>query len=418
MPKITKRFVDAVEVDPERQQFFWDDEVSGFGLRVTPGGATSFVLDYRTRAGQRRRLTLGRFGPLTVERARAKAISMLGRIVDGADPAAERETEREILTVNQLADLYLAEGPAMKATKAKRSWDTDTSNLRAHIRPLLGKKLAKVLTATDISRFQQDVADGKTHKDEKTKARGRAIVEGGQGIAARCVRVISAMYSFAIAQKLVEVNPCLGVKLFKPRKMERFLSIAELERLGDALREAERVAVNGRMIAAIRLLLLTGCRKEEILGLRWDWVDLERRRLSLPVSKTGAKNVPLGAPAADILSHLWNEREGDAAWVFPATRGDGHIVGLQKIWAGVRTNANLPGVRIHDLRHSFASVAVAGGDSLFLVGKVLGHRQSRTTEGYAHLADDPLHMVAERTSTKIAVAMRLQGASTDETPSS
>lgn len=402
MPKITKRLVDAAKPDADGQQFVWDDELSGFGLRVTPAGSKSFVLDYRTRAGQRRRLTIGRFGPLTAERAREKALAMLARINDGADPATEREEDRKALTIAELADLYLADGPALKATKTKRSWDTDASNIRAHIKPLIGKKLAKAMTAADIARFQQDVADGKSRKDEKSeKARGRAIVEGGQGIAARCVRVLSAMFSFALSRKIVASNPCAGVKQFKPKKMERFLSSVELARLGDALRDAEREGANVSMVTALRLLLLSGARKEEILGLRWEWVDIERRCLRLPSSKTGAKTVPLGGAALKILSEI----PASEGWVFPAARGNGHVVGLQKIWNDIRTRAELPGVRVHDLRHSFASVAVAGGDSLYLVGKVLGHRQSRTTEGYAHLANDPLLAVADRTADRILAAM-------------
>ena len=214
-------------------------------------------------------------------------------------------------------------------------------------------------------------------------------------------RVLSAMFSFAVSRKIAASNPCAGVKQFKPKKMERFLSSAELARLGDALRDAERDGANVSMVAALRLLVLSGARKEEILGLRWEWVDVERRCLRLPSSKTGAKTVPLGAAALKILSDL----SAGKGWVFPATRGDGHVIGLQKFWSDIRTSAELPGVRVHDLRHSFASVAVASGDSLYLVGKVLGHRQSRTTEGYAHLANDPLLAVADRTANRISAAM-------------
>jgi len=399
MPKITKRTLDAVQPgDP----IIWDSELGGFGLRSTKAGSKSYVLDYRTKTGIRRRLTVGRADRLPPEEARHAAIKMLAQVANGVDPATEREQERNALTVGELADLYLKEGPAAKVEKRPRSWATDASNIRAHIKPLIGSKLMKALTATEVQRLQQDIAVGKTKRDEKTKSRGRAIVTGGPGIAARSVRVLSAMYGFAIKRRIAAENPCRGVDLFKGEKMQRFLSSAELARLGDALRNAEVEGQNRLALTAIRLLVLTGCRKDEIAGLRWEWVDFERRSLNLPHSKTGAKTVPLGSVALEVLAGLSPKRSG---WVLVASRGEGHIVGLQKVWAVVRSKAELPGLRLHDLRHSFASVAVAAGDSLFLIGKVLGHRQAKTTEGYAHLSNDPLLDVADRTSARIASAL-------------
>jgi integrase len=148
--------------------------------------------------------------------------------------------------------------------------------------------------------------------------------------------------------------------------------------------------------------MLTGCRKTEILSLRWEWVDFERGCLRLPESKTGAKVVPLAAAALELLSELRRTSE----YVLPAARGDAHYTGLQKDWERVRVRAGLLGLRLHDLRHSFASFAVADGNTLFMVGKVLGHKQARTTEVYAHLADDPVRAVADRTAARIAAAMK------------
>ena len=156
-------------------------------------------------------------------------------------------------------------------------------------------------------------------------------------------------------------------------------------------------------IRVIRLLLLTGCRRGEIVGLQWKWVDFERRCLCLPDSKTGAKSVPLGDPAIDLLCTV--PAIGGSAFVFPSSRGDGHITGLRSVWEEARKLANLPGVRMHDLRHSFASVAVSGRESLYIVGKILGHRQARTTEVYAHLAPDPVQAAANRAARKIAAAL-------------
>jgi integrase len=283
------------------------------------------------------------------------------------------------------------------------SWAADGSNIERHVKPLLGRKTAKALTQADIAKFQADVAAGKSRADVKTKKRGRAIVEGGRGTAARSLAVLGAMLQFAVDRKLIPTNPAKGVQLLKGEKKERFLSEAEVARLSDTVAVMEREdRLSPGAAAAIRLLLLTGCRKSEILSLRWEWVDFERGCLRLPDSKTGPKVVPLAAAAMELLNGLPRASE----YVLPAGKGIGHYTGLQKDWERVRVRAGLHGLRLHDLRHSFASFAVADGHTLFMVGKVLGHKQARTTEGYAHLATDPLRAIADRTAARIAAAMR------------
>lgn len=427
MPKLTKRIVDAVEPS-DRDAFLWDSEVKGFGLKATPTGAKSYVLQYRTPEGRSRRFTIGKHGsPWTCEEARKRAVDLLRGLADGVDPLQAKTEARSVLTVKELAELYLAEGPAEKPNKKASSWETDASNFRRHIIPLLGVRSIKSITPSDISKLQADVAAGKTATDVRTGWRGRARVRGGKGIASRAVAAIGAAYTFAVGRGLVSANPARGVKLLKGEKKERFLSEREVAALADALTVMEEeVKLHPRMATAIRLLMLTGCRKGEILGLQWSWIDFERGIIRLPDSKTGAKVVPLPPPALEILAGL--------AWVkgnphvLPAIRGDekGPLNGLQSAWESVRRRAtalarqraeeageplehspDLTGVRLHDLRHSYASFAVADGATLFLVGKVLGHRQARTTEVYAHLRDDPLKAVADRTAKKIADAMRL-----------
>jgi len=304
-----------------------------------------------------------------------------------------------------LADLYLEEGPAAKPNKRASSWATDRSNIERHIKPLLGRRLAKALTQADVAKFQADVAAGKSKLDVRTGFRGRAIVEGGRGTAARSLAVFSAMLQFAVERKLIASNPAKGVRPLKGQPKERFLSEAELGRLGDtlaAMQAEHRLSANAAN--AVRLLLLTGCRKAEITSLRWDWVDFERGCLRLPTSKTGAKVVALAAAALELLAGL-RERDPVGEWVLPAARGEGAYTGLQKDWERIRERAGLYGVRLHDLRHSFASFAVADGHTLFLVGKALGHRQTRTTEIYAHLSDDPLRQLADRTASRINAAL-------------
>ncbi|MBV9200623.1 MAG: tyrosine-type recombinase/integrase [Alphaproteobacteria bacterium] len=409
MPKLTKRTVDAIRPDPHgREAFVWDTgdgALKGFGVRMMPSGIASYLVQYRTKEGRTRRLVIGKLGVLTPDEARKLASDKLKEVATGGDPSAERHrVRREALIIAQLADLYLADGPAAKPNKKASSWTTDRSNIERHVKPLLGRKLAASLTHDDVVRFQRDVAAGKSKADVKTRKRGRAIVDGGPGTAARSLAVLGAMLEWAAhpERKLIPANPAKGVKLLQGRKQERFLSEAELARLADALTAMEgEHRLSPTATAAIRLLLLSGCRKAEILSLRWDWVDVERGLLRLPDSKTGAKLVPLAAAAVKLLAEL--PRGGD--YVLPAAKGAGHYTGLQKDWERVRARAELAGARIHDLRHSFASFAVADGNSLYLIGKVLGHKQARTTEIYAHLADDPVRAVADRTAARIAAAM-------------
>jgi integrase len=289
------------------------------------------------------------------------------------------------------------------------------SNIERHIKPLLGRKMAKAPTQADVARFQADVAVGKSKADIRTKSRGRAIVAGGKGTAARSLAVLGAILQFGMARGLIPTNPARGVRLLKGEKKERFLSEAEVAKLAGALAAMEaEAAISPSAAAAVRLLLLTGCRKSEILTLRWDWIDPERKCLRLPDSKTGAKIVPLAAAALELLEEF--SRRNDSMFVLPAGKGDGHYTSLQKDWERIRARAGLPGLRLHDLRHSFASFAVADGHSLFMVGKVLGHKQARTTEGYAHLSADPVIAVADRTAARILAAMKTAPNSAPKSP--
>ena len=304
------------------------------------------------------------------------------------------------MTVSDLCDLYLAEGCS---TKKQSTIATDRGRIARHIKPLLGDKLVRDLKRADVERFMIDVANGKTATVEKTGPRGKAVVRGGKGTASRTVGLLGAILAFAVQREIRPDNPVRGVKRFRSRSCDRFLSETELARLGQVLSEAENTGVNRFAIAAIRLLILTGCRKNEILSLQWTWVDLERGVLRLPDSKTGEKTVYLGGAAVDLLQRL--DRRASCPYVFPSDRGDGHFTALQGIWIDLRAKADLSDVRLHDLRHSFASFAAAKGTSLLIIGKLLGHKNSSTTARYAHFADDPLRRAADSVSTQIAVAM-------------
>lgn len=249
----------------------------------------------------------------------------------------------------------------------------------------------------------RDVAAGKTAADEKTKKHGRAIVEGGKGTATRTVGLLGGIMSFAVSRHLRPDNPVRGVKRYPDRKGERYLSAAELARLGEALARMEQEGANPFAIAIIRLLAFTGARKNEIARLLWLEVDLERGYLRLGDSKTGAKVIPIGAPASEVLANLTAVEE--SPFVFPATSGDAAFQGTEKVWRKLRERAGFPELRLHDLRHSFASVGLARGDALPVIGAILGHSDIKTTSRYAHLADDPVRQSADAIAKTVAAAL-------------
>jgi integrase len=222
----------------------------------------------------------------------------------------------------------------------------------------------------------------------------------------RCLALLSTMLNYAERKGLLPpgANPCRHVERFPERQRERFLSEAEIARLGAVLTEAAQLGEHASVVAALRLLIFTGCRLGEILTLQWDDVDTERGCLRLRDSKSGPRGVTLGAPALEVLAGL--SRLDGNPYVLPGARDGGHYVALQKAWRRLRAKAKLDDVRIHDLRHSFASVGAGSGESLLIIGRLLGHSQASTTERYAHLADDPVRAAADRIGARIAAAMR------------
>ena len=398
--KLTKRAVDACKSEGKRHTV-WDTEVAGFGLRVTPSGERSYVLKYRY-SGRQRWFTIGRHGsPWTPEMARREAQRLLGEVTRGIDPASDKQTDREALTIAELCDLYLAEGVAHKKRLTLQS---DRGRIENHIKPLFGKKRADAIASDDIERLQIKVTTGKTARAKPDGKRhlGRDI-QGGAGVAARCVELMSTLMAFAVKRRLRADNPVNGVKKAAGRKMERYLSEPEIARLAAAL-EVERM--NGSVFActAISLLLLTGCRRGEILGLQWANVDFERHCLRLPDSKTGAKTVFLNGPALALLVEL-PRLEGNPHVIAGALEGAA-LVGIGKIWERVRKRAGLVDVRLHDLRHNFASVGAGNGLSLPMIGAMLGHKHTATTQRYAHLAADPVRAAGEAVGARIVAAMR------------
>lgn len=424
-PKLTKSAVDALE--PRDSDYVtWCGHLPGFGLRVRPSGRKTFVAqyDFGGRRGVTRKVTIGAYGPWTVDDAWKKAREILTDAKRGVDVAGEKSKRRAEMTVAELCDEYLAEGCDSKKASTLA---TDRGRVARHIKPLLGKRRISHITKVDIASFMRAVANGKTATDVKTGKHGRAIVTGGKGAATRTVRLLGGIFSYAVDRGYLETNPRHGVKVYADGKGERFLSADELQRLGEALREAEtaglpwqfneganakhrpksaenqRETISEYALAAIRLLLLTGCRAGEILSLQWSHVDFERGFLNLPDSKTGAKPVLLGARALKILSGL------------PRVKGNPYVVvgdkkgkprsDLKRPWKRISAFAGLPELRLHDLRHSYASVGAASGMGLAIVGKLLGHASTATTARYAHFADDPLRRASDSISNTIAAAL-------------
>lgn len=403
--RISKRVVDGATPGP-RDAFIWDTQVRGFGLKVTPAGRKVYLFQCRLRGKPTpERVTIGEHGdPWTAEQARAEAERLRGDIKRGVSPRERvrqiAEEARRAVTIAELCERYIEEGVA---TKKPSTLIADRGRIRRHIIPLLGKRKAAEITSADVRRFLADVAKGKTAADERTGPRGRAIVTGGKGTATRTVGLLGGIFSFAMQEGIRPDNPVRGVKRFADRKCERYLSAAELGRLSGALKVAEVEGESSTAVAAIRALIFTGCRLSEILKLRWAEVDAERACLRLADSKTGPKVVVLGAPALELFAGL--PRQPGNPYVFPGERKGAHLVGLPKIWGRIRLRSGLGDVRLHDLRHSFASVGAAVSIGLLIIGKLLGHRDPKTTARYAHLADDPARAAADRISAGLASAM-------------
>ena len=255
-----------------------------------------------------------------------------------------------------------------------------------------------------IERFQADLAAGKTARDLKIGPRARSIVRGGKGVASRSVGMLGAIFTFAVGRGYCAENPVRGVKRFPDGKSERFLSSTEMIRLGEALDLSDRECLEDpSALNAIRLIALSGCRKNEALSLEWSFVDFDHGCLHLPDSKTGQKVIILGAAALELLSQL-PRLEGNE-FVFPGHKPGKHFVGLTRVWERLRKRADIEDVRIHDLRHSFGATGASAGMGLPIVGKLLGHRHAATTSRYGHVAPDPARAAADRIAGTISAAL-------------
>lgn len=420
--KLTKRAVDALAPRPARYDVY-DRDLPGFLVRVAPSGIKTFGVLYRAGTGRgapKRRLSIGRYGTLTVEQARQLAREALGGVAQGDDPARERSAAKDAPTVSSLGADYLDD----VRDRRKPTTAAEYGRLWAkHVAPALGSRRVADVTPADA---------GKLHRS----------LRGTPYLANRVLSLLGAFFAYAERQgeRAKHTNPAHDIEPYREASRERFLTPAEITRLGEALTTAERTGlpvppqlqrkgrgmsrkrrakVTGRKrgpynrsseaprlqpanpfaVAAIRFLLLTGWREREALTLRWANLDLKRSFATLPDTKTGKSIRVLGAPARLLLSDL--PRVEGSPFVFPGRSSDGPLVELSRLWYAVRHAAKLEGVRLHDFRHSFASVSASSGGSLLMIGKLLGHKETATTARYAHLLPDPLKAAADNASTQV-----------------
>jgi integrase len=389
----------------------WDQSLVGFGARRQNSDAVAYVLFYRTKEGRQRWFTIGRHGALwTPETAREEARRLLGDVARQRDPAAEKRAARNAQTVAELCDLYLADAEAGRLVTRRRTQKKastlaiDKGGIARHIKPLLGQLRVAAVTREDVECFMHDVAQGKTAANTKTKPRGLARVRGGKGAANRAVGLLGAIFSYAVRRRMRTDNPVHGVTRFADGKRKRRLSDNEYKAFGDALRQANTENVWPAAIAVARFLALTGWRSGEVLGLRWNEIDLARRTATLGDTKTGQSVRPLSHAACDALRSV--SRSGDL--VFPATRGEGDVImsGFKKLWKRIAKLGELPpDVTPHVLRHSFASLAADLGYSEPVIATLVGHQGRSTTSRYLHSADAVLLAAADAVADRSAKLM-------------
>ena len=367
----------------------WDTEVKGLGCRISPGGKKTFVLFYRTLDGTQRKPRIGTFGSILPEGARETARDMLAEVRAGSDPSQVRADSRKAPTVSEFCDRYLEE--YAKPYKKPLSVSSDEVMIRKYIKPKLGTRKIASIAFKDVEHLHREL------KHIPIRAN-------------RVQALLSKMFNLCEKWGLrsQNTNPCRHVTRYPERQVHRPLSELEIARLSKVLREAETgdpdVAEDRRAVAAIRLLLFTGCRRNEVLKLRWNEVDLERGVLHLADSKTGEKLVRLNTAATEVIEA--QEPMLSNPYVFPSSRLPGRpLHDLNGPWRRIRARAGLNDVRLHDLRHNFAAAAAGGGLSLHQIGQLLGHRSPRTTARYSDLTDDPARRAAEQVGQTLTEAM-------------
>lgn len=375
--RLTKKTVDSL-IPSDKAYFIWDTVLGGFGVKISPSGRKAYVVQYRISGQSRktRRKTLGGHGVITCEQARVKARNFLGQAAFGDNPQQDSDDFKTAQKTSEILELFYQEHVVPKlAIRTREAY-----------RHIIDKKLPKSFVSKPIQDVtRQDVAQ--LHHSL------RDIPTTANKVLAMLSKFFNWSEKFGYRQD--HTNPCRHVEKYKEKPRQRFLSSTEQQRLWKTLDEAERDnAATIYSIAALRVISLTGARLREILNLKWEYVNLDQHMLNLPDSKTGAKSIYLNDAAVSVIRKI--PRQLDNEFVFCGIIAGQPIKELQKAWQRIRASAGLDDVRIHDLRHTFASVAVQNGMSLPMIGALLGHSQPRTTARYAHLAADPLRKAAQQ----------------------
>lgn len=387
--ELTDSSVRKLPLPAQGYEITWDDKIAGFGVRVTEAGAKSFVLDYRNRGGRQRRWTIGSFPTMAASRARAIAKEAKDRIrVNGADPVGDAQADRGAPTVAEVCKRFEDEHLGKKRESTASNYRAIIAN---DVRPELGGRKVAEITFSDVDALHR-----------KVTKRGSPIQ------ANRVVAVLSKIFTLAVRWGYRPDNPAKGIERNQETKRKRYLDAAEVKRLTTALAKLKDVPAAN----IVRLLMVTGARRGEVRAMQWAQLDLKQGIWTKPASTTkqnAEHRVPLSAPARQLLADIKAAAEAQAKkkhvevspYVFPGRSG-GHRVELKDAWADLCKAAKITGARMHDLRHTYASVLASSGSSLPLIGALLGHSQAQTTQRYSHLYDDPLRKATETAAAILA----------------
>jgi integrase len=405
MANLTKRTIDAA-APAEKEYFIWCSGTPGFGIRVYPTGRKIFVAQVRV-GRQTRRLGVGHYGPFTVDQARTAAQEIIRSARMGTDPQRERRETRKAISVAELCETYMEAARAglvltrFRIPKRPSTVAIDEGRITRHINPLIGSILARDLTRADVQRMVDQISQGRTKGIHKGKPRGKAVVKGGGDTAARAASLLGGIYTWAEKRGLVAgLNPVRGVETLRHLPRDRVCSTSELRTLGQVMDDCQ--AEMPAAVAALRLIALTGVRREEACGLKWSEIDEAGHCLRLSATKTGKSVRPIGTPVLALLRSLPRR---SATWVFPNETDTGSA-DLKKMIASLFNRAGLLDARSHDLRRTFASAAADEGYSDATIAALLGHSQRNiTARHYIRRPDEALVVAADRTAKRICAAI-------------
>ncbi len=372
MPKLTKRYVEMLTPHTANTIRFWDSEIKGFGVVVLPSGRKTYMIQYRNAERTEKRLKLGVHGNITAEQARTMAKQHLGNITQGQDPAEQKKINLHLPTINDLACDYVERHGKRKRA---RSLKEDQKLLNALILPNLGKKKVRNVSQRDIETLHLSRSETPYNAN-------------------RMLALLSKMFSLAQSWGWRDDNPAKGLERFSEHKRERWLNQDELKQLWTALNHYPTALPS----FAIKLLLLTGARRGELLNATWEHIDFKQGVWTKPSHLTKQKkqeHLPLSAEAINLLKELKRLNPKNSTYLFPGRVEGQPLKEFRGFWRKILKEANLENVRVHDLRHTYASHLVSNGLSLSIVGKLLGHTQAVTTQRYAHLADEPLRQATD-----------------------